>query len=133
MASITIKYTAPEAPVAGQVAPICSLMLPNGSYVDLDVYDGTVWDTNVYGIGDWEGLVEYLGKISHTPNILIMFKAAARDGEVTFEEEDYKMVEYLKELGAALAEFGFTVDAGDGASEEGGEGKDGGEDEPIEP
>lgn len=117
MASITIKYTAPEAPVEANVDQICAFFLPTNSYVDTEVYQDTIWDTNVDGFGTWEGFVAYLEKISAAPNVLILFKAAARDGEITFEENDPKQVEYIKEIGLELAPYGFEVS--DGSESEG--------------
>lgn len=111
MATITITYTEPEVPVEANVAQICALFLPTNSYVDLPPYEGTIYDTNVDGWGTWEGLAEYLGKITHSPNVLIMFKAAYRDGSVEFTEDDPKMVEYYKEIGMALEAYGFVVAA----------------------
>lgn len=117
MATITIDYTKPVVPVNADVAPICRLFMPNNSYVDTDPYAGTCYDTNIDGFGTWEGLADYLGRITHSPNVLIMFKAAVKAyenseegvGSVTFEEADPKMVEYYKELGIALAPYGFVV------------------------
>lgn len=117
MASITIKYTALEAPVEGKVEQIPAFFLPTNSYVDTEIYEGTIWDTNVEGWGTWEGYVAHLEKISAAPNVLILFKAAARDGEITFEEDDPKQVEYIKEIGLALAAYGFEVS--DGSESEG--------------
>lgn len=123
MATITIKYTAPVEPVDADVAPICRLFNPNNSYIDTPEYEGTIWDTNVDGWGTWQGLAAYLEKITHSPNVLILFKAAVLDGEVSFEEGDPKMVQYFKELGTALAPFGFEVSEGE---------TDGGEDAPTD-
>ena len=117
MASITIKYTAPEAPVEADVKQICAFFLPTNSYVDTEPYEGTIWDTNVEGWGTWEGFVAHLEKISAAPNVLILFKAAARDGEITFDEEDPKQIEYIKEIGLELAAYGFEVS--DGSNSEG--------------
>ena len=119
MSTIKITFTAVEAPNEAQIAQVCSCFYPSNSYVDTDPYDGTVYDTNVPGFGTWEGLVDYLSKITNAPNILIMFKAAVRDGEVEFEESDPKQVEYYKELGVALADNGFTVEVADSESAEG--------------
>lgn len=111
MASITIKYTAPAGPVEADVKQICAFFLPTNSYVDTKPYEGTIWDTNVEGWGTWEGFVAYLEKISAAPTVLIMFKAAARDGQITFTEDDAKQVEYYKEIGRQLAPYGFEVTA----------------------
>ena len=122
MASITIKYTEPVAPVEGDVQQICALFVPTSSYVDGEPYEGTQWDTNVWD--DFAGaddLIAYLDKISYAPNVLILFKAAVAAGEdgVTFEETDPKQVEYYKDLGKKLADFGFevTVSGGGDVSE----------------
>ena len=116
MASITIKYAAPEAPVEANVDQICAFFLPTNSYVDTEVYEGSIWDTNVEGWGTWEGFVAHLEKISAAPNVLILFKAAARDGEITFEESDPKQVEYIKEIARQLAVYGFEIPE-DGAAD----------------
>ena len=99
MATIKITYTAPAAAPSREVASICGLFAPQNAYIDLEPYAGTVYDTNVEGWGIWEGLAAYLGKITNTPNVLILFKAAERDGAVEFEEADAKVAEYFKELG----------------------------------
>ena len=119
MATITIKYEKPAVVVPAEVAQICPLFLPTNSYVDTEPYDGTIYDTNVWGLNTWEGLAAYLEKITDHPGILIMFKAAVRDGEATFEEADAKVVEYIKEVGVALAGYGFTVEAAEGAAADG--------------
>lgn len=110
MATVKITFTAPEAPANRSVASICAIFEPKNAYIDMEAYEGTVYDTNVDGFGEWEGFVGYLSKITNTPNILILFKAASRDGEVEFEEADPKQLEYLKEIGLALADYGFTVE-----------------------
>ena len=119
MASITIKYTEPVAPVEGDVQQICALFLPTNSYVDGEPYEGTIWDTNVEGFGTFETLAEYLSKITSAPNVLILFKAAIAAGEdgVTFEESDPKQVVYYQELGKALADYGFEVTVSGGSDE----------------
>ena len=111
MASITIKYTAPAVPVEADVKQICAFFLPTNSYVDTKPYEGSLYDTNVEGYGTWEGMAAYLEKISASPNVLIMFKAAVNAGQVTFEEADAKQVEYYKEVGRQLAPYGFEVTA----------------------
>lgn len=110
MATITIKYTAPVAPAEQQVADIAPMFKLGDSYIDTDAYDGTVYDTNVKGFGTWEGLVSWIESITMHPGILILFKAAVRDGSATTEETDTKIVEYFKEIGSALKDAGFTVE-----------------------
>ena len=113
MATITITYAEPVVACPVNTASICALFAPNGSYTDTDAYAGTVYDTNIWdaecACTDWEQMVKYLSKITSAPNVLILFKAAARDGQVSFEETDPKMIEYYTELGVALEPFGFTV------------------------
>ena len=110
MSTIKITFEAPVAPTKEDIAQVCSVFVPNNAYIDTDPYAGTVYDTNVEGFGTWEGLVEWIASITNTPNVLIMFKAAVRDGEAEFEEEDPKVVEYIKEIGEALADNGFVVE-----------------------
>ena len=117
MATITIAYVQPVMPAEGDVKQICSLLIPTNSYVDIDEYAGTIWDTNVEGWGTWEGLAAYLDKISAAPTTLILFKAAARDGSIEFEESDAAKIEFFVELGRELSPYGFTVTVDDGTSE----------------
>lgn len=109
MAKIKIEYTEVVAPEDQKVLPICALFEPNGSYIDSPPYDGTVYDTNVEGYGQWEGLTKYLETVSSHPGIMIMFKQAVKDGEVEFEETDPQIVAYYNELGTVLAQQGFKI------------------------
>lgn len=106
--TITITYEAPVAETPEKVAPICAMFEPHGSYVDTDAYEGTAYDTNVYGM-DKFNYSNFLSTVSMHPGITIMFKAAMRDGEATVTETDPKVVEYYKDLGESLADSGFTV------------------------
>lgn len=119
MASITIKYTAPEVLDPMAVDQIPAMFWPNNSYVDTEVYEGTIWDTNVEGWGAWDGLADYLDSISMHKGLLLMFKKAVREGEATFEAENEIDAEYCMEVGRALAKFGFEVSDGSNESSDG--------------
>ena len=115
MATITITYVEPVVSCPVDAAAICATFKGNTSYADSDAYAGTVYDTNVWdgecACSSWENIVSYLSKIVGAPNVLILFKAAARDGQAAFEETDPKLIEYYTELGVALEPLGFTVTA----------------------
>ena len=48
--TITIKYTAIAAPADQNVADIAPNFYPGNAACDLPVFDGTYYDTNVYGL-----------------------------------------------------------------------------------
>ena len=122
MATITIKLHAPKCVDTRKVACICPHLEFDNSYIDTEAYAGTVYDTNIPGFGTWEGLVEYVANVTHSPNILIMFHKVVKEATlndcgclvneegVTFEESNPYVAEYINEVGTALAEYGFTVE-----------------------
>lgn len=140
MADITIKFdvtkreTEPYNP--NMRTQICSVFFPDASYIDGKPYEDTIWDTNVWDkIGTLGFLEEYLGSITAAPTTLILFKAAAEKayeenqkeptvnhiGAVKVTEDDAKKVENIREIGKALAKFGFSVEGADIATAEAGE------------
>ena len=113
MATITINFKEPEVAVERKCDCICPHLdvEANNSYICNPALAGTAYDTHVPGFGSWEGLVGFIANTTHSPNVLIMFKKAAMTGEtVTFEETNPYVAEYIREVGDALADFGFTVE-----------------------
>ena len=127
--TITIEYRGKETDVERIACPICRIFTPSASYVDTPAYEGTTWDTNVAGWGSTPSVEPYASTSIPFPVPLAQFKLAVvgkpiKDGEekevightVTFTTEDYKEAFYYKQVGAALADQGFTVTVKDNAA-----------------
>ena len=116
MATVTIKYEAEKdlSPVktADPSMQVCPHLEYTNSYVDSDPYAGTVYDTNVEGLGIASDLSVYLANIANAPTALLMFKhAKEKAGEdLKFEISDSIYAEYFNELAiTAYKNCGFTV------------------------
>ena len=110
--SITIAYAGPANPTDLRIpAPIYPVYVPSNSYVDTAAYDGTVYDTNVKGMGSINILEPYATTAFPYPVPLAQFKVAvlSNTNEVTFTVETYMEAFYYTEAGKALASQGFTV------------------------
>lgn len=110
--SITIAYAGPANPTDLRIpAPIYPVYVPSNSYVDTAAYDGTVYDTNVKGMGSINILEPYASTAFPFPVPLAQFKVAviSDSNEVTFTVETYMEAFYYTEAGKALASQGFTV------------------------
>lgn len=126
--TITIEYRGKETNVERIACPICRIFTPSASYVDTVAYEGTTWDTNVDGWGSTPVVEPYASTSIPFPVPLAQFKLAVVGtpivGEggkqvighsVKFTTEDYKEAFYYKQVGAALADQGFTVTVKDDA------------------
>lgn len=115
--TVTIVYTGPKAADAVDLTlPICPIYTTTNSYVDSTAYAGTVYDTNVQGFGSIEAVEPYASTGFPFPVPLAQFKMAVigtaqSDGskKYEFEVDDYKEAIYYTEVGAQLADQGFTV------------------------
>ena len=120
--NITIEYRGKETNVERIACPICRIFTPSASYVDTPAYEGTTWDTNVAGWGSTPAVEPYASTSIPFPVPLAQFKLAVvgkpitgKGGKevightVTFTTDDYKEAFYYKQVGAALADQGFTV------------------------
>lgn len=129
---VNIVYKGKEKDVERLSASICSIMKPNGSYVDAPVfkegypvgkaakdkkYRESVYATNVDGFGHIDVEEPFATTSFPYPVPLAQFKAAviaaeadeAGNPKVSFEVEDYKEAFYYKEAGKAMADQGFEV------------------------
>lgn len=115
MYKVTIKYTAPEAPVEGApVWPVAPEFVRGDSYVDhidhcYGAYPGNNWDKGNFYMA--ENLDEFLGSVSMHPGCNLALKSAmiAENGTYEFEVEDHKDKMLYEELGRSVAEFGFEI------------------------
>ena len=129
--TIKITYAGVETDASRIVSPICRIFAPTNSYIDTPVYtEGgpvgadpllygkSVYATNVDGFGSIEMPEPYASTSIPFPVPLAQFKLAVV-GEVDeesgnhfveFDVDDYKEAFHYKELGAALADQGFTVE-----------------------
>lgn len=109
MAKITIAYTAPEAPKAAKVAEICATFQPTNAAADLEVFDGTYYDTNVYGFNLATSLEEFMAAQVAHPGVVAALRAAIKDGSYVIEFPTEDDVLYWGELKPALVSEGFEV------------------------
>lgn len=123
--TVTIKYTGIETDASRIVAPICRIFVPTSSYIDTPVYTqggplGTgeakeypksIYATNVDGWGNIDVVAPYASTSIPFPVPMAQFNLAVvgRNNEVTFEVADYKEAFYYMQVGAALADQGFSV------------------------
>lgn len=105
---IIIKYTAPVAPNAQAVAPICRCFYPSNCAADHPSMAGTYYDTNVEGWGEGTSLEEFMQNSVAHPGLVAALKLAVREGQATFNEADDKAMLYIKEVENELASQGFT-------------------------
>lgn len=109
MATVNIVYTAISAPAADAVAQICATFVPNNAAADNAVFDGTYYDTNVWGIGEGMALETFFQKSVAHPGLILALKAAVANGEYSFDTEDNDMIMYLEEVAPAVADQGFEI------------------------
>lgn len=109
--TVTITYSGPKKDEIRVVLPISPVYVPTNSYVDSPAYEGTVYDTNVYGIGEIDLLEPYKTTSFPFPVPLAQFKLAAvgEDGSVEFTVDTYMEAFWYTQAGLALADQGFTV------------------------
>jgi hypothetical protein len=110
MAKITIAYTAPAAPVnAEPIAEICSTFRPTNAACDLDVFNDTYYDTNVYGITPATSLEVFMGQMVAYPGVIAALRAAMAKGEFVIEFPTEDDILYYGELAPAVADQGFEI------------------------
>lgn len=120
MATITIAYTAPVAPInAEPVAQICATFQPANAACDLPAFEGTYYDTNVYGFTPAVSLEEFMAKQVAFPGVVAALRAAINEGSFVIEDASTDDVLYWGEIKPAVEDQGFTVtiDGGDSSSE----------------
>ena len=109
MKNVTITFTAPEAPVAQPVDQICSVFLPTNAAADNAAFDGTYYDTNVYGWTVAETLEQFMKDSVAHPGLIAALRKAIADGTYTFEADEKEAL-YIGEVAPALADQGFTFE-----------------------
>lgn len=126
MAKITVVYKGYTAPECRVVDPICPVFLPTNSYVDGAGMAGTVYDTNVAGMGNFDQKSFIANLCIPFPGAVKYLNMAAVDGQVELEVTDYKEVLFFKELkaqlegkiyeGTADSAWEITIDEGEAAA-----------------
>lgn len=129
---VVIVYKGKDKDVERVASSICSIMKPNGSYIDTPVfkegypvdadaaskkYGTSVYATNVDGFGAIEPEEPFASTAFPFPVPMAQFKVAMIGNEkdvqgnpkVTFDVEDYKEAFYYEQAGKALADQGFEV------------------------
>lgn len=110
--TVTITYSGPKTDsIKFLPNQICPTFVPNNSYVDTAALDGTVYDTNVYGIGEIDLMEPYKTTSFPFPVPLAQFKVAAvgTSNSVEFTVDTYMEAFWYTQAGLALADQGFTV------------------------
>lgn len=111
MATISITYTALNAPVDSIVPQICDIYdTRNNNASSMGVFDGTYYDTRVApGIGEATSLAKFVSEAVAHPGIIAILRKAVADGSFEFETTDTNEIVYWGELAHALKNEGFTV------------------------
>lgn len=125
--TVTITYNGVETEVEKLCAQICRFFAPKNSYVDLPAYTEGIpadaddeskvagkscYATNVPGFGSIEAAEPFATTSIPMSTPLAQFKLAVvgEDNTVEFDVDDYKEAFYYKQLGAQMADQGFTVE-----------------------
>lgn len=112
--SIVITYDEGAVKNDGRIpAPICALFMPTNAAADMDVFDGTYYDTNVPHCADFgDELEQFLAmQVSHPGLIAAMRKAAADESHTyTMTTEDPMMETMVDGLNVALKDAGFAFE-----------------------
>lgn len=109
MATIKIVYSAITAPNADLVNQICATFVPTNAAADNAVFEGTYYDTNVYGMGEGMSAEKFFRDSVAHPGLILALKRAVEDGEYEFDTEDEKTIMYLEEVADAVADQGFEI------------------------
>lgn len=113
MAKIIIEYKGHTAPECRHVDSICPVFLPTNSYVDGAGMEGSIYDTNVQGMGkfDTKGFIANL--CIPFPGAIKYFNMAVVDGKVELDVTDYKEILFFKELKAQMgADWDIIIEEG---------------------
>ena len=93
---------------------IPSVYILNNAAADLDVFEGTYYDTNVEGFGVGTDLEEFMNQSIAHPGLIAALRAAIRDGSYAYVTDDQDKYNYiLNEVGPQLADAGFEFVPGD--------------------
>ena len=104
--NVSITYTAPAGEDTRIPNSIPNLFTPGGSYADSTPYEGTAYDTNVYG---WEGLPGIPPMGTATNVFAWLERATKTPGEaVEFTAPDVAKIYWLQ-MADNLADQGFAI------------------------
>ena len=110
MATVSIVYTALNAPVEPITPQICDILTRYNNAASMSVFDGTYYDTRVApGIGEATSLVDFVDEAVAHPGIIAYLRKAVADGSFEFETDNPDDIVYWSELAPALANEGFTI------------------------
>lgn len=116
--SLLIQYTAPVAPTDAAVN-IPSVYIPDNAAADLDVFDGTYYDTNVKGFGVATDIDTFMSQSIAHPGLVAALRTAMKEGSYAYETDSQDQYNYvLNEVGPQLADAGFTFAPGNEEPEE---------------
>ena len=116
MATVSIVYTALNAPVEPITPQICDILTRYNNAASMSVFDGTYYDTRVApGIGEATSLVDFVGEAVAHPGIIAFLRKAVADGSFEFETDDPNDIVYWGELAPALKNEGFVITVADEA------------------
>lgn len=110
MATVKITYTAISAPAADAVQQICAIFVPTNAAADNAAFEGTYYDTNVYGMGEAMSAEKFFKDSVAHPGLVAALKLAVEKGEYEFETENESMIMYLEEVADAVADQGFEIE-----------------------
>ena len=110
MATVKITYTAISAPAADAVNQICATFVPTNAAADNPAFEGTYYDTNVYGMGEGMSAEKFFKASVAHPGLVAALKAAVENGEYEFETDNGAMIMYLEEVADAVADQGFEIE-----------------------
>lgn len=110
MATVTITYVAPVAPVARVGENIFPEYVLTGGYANNEkIIEENIYDNAPSGLGIDFDLDAWMSANTMHPGVLLAFKKAMADGEYEFTVADDIEAAYYEEVGTALADNGFTV------------------------
>ena len=108
--TVVISFNATKRTVAEPVAEICSTFTPNNAAADLEVFEGTYYDTNVDGFGMGTALHEFMAQQVAYPKLNAYLRKAIRDSSYEFSTDDEAFILYLEECAQVLAREGFKIE-----------------------
>lgn len=116
---VMITFNAADVKAPGHpAAPISPIFVPTNAAADMEAFDGTYYDTNVYGLDFGSAFEDFLAaQVSH-PGLIAAMKKARKDGTYTMVTEDPMMETMIDELNVAMKGTGFTFEWGTGSTGE---------------
>lgn len=108
--TVVISFNAKKRTVAEPIAQICSTFTPNNAAADLEVFEGTYYDTNVEGWGKGTSLGEFMAAQVAYPKLNAYLRKAIRDSRYEFSTDDEAFRLYLEECAPVLAREGFKIE-----------------------